>query len=85
MIQKSADVADMISDVHRTPIESFECAEVDSFFVSDIKPTFTSAEFELKNFEIIRHSEDIFFSDNLCINGLNWRLKIYPNGSFIFR
>jgi len=46
---------------------------------SHLQPEFTSALFILENFSDIQ--EEIIYSEPLKINGVVWRLKVYPNGN----
>lgn len=48
---------------------------------SEIVPPFDSGIFHLKPYSKLKHTQEIVYSDTLLSNGLQWRLKIYPNGN----
>lgn len=49
------------------------------FFVnSEIVPTFDSSVFQIERFSQLRHKGDPVYSRPLNVNGLSWRLKVYP-------
>lgn len=50
-------------------------------FRSEIVPAYDSASFELKNFSKLKQTQEIVYSEVLNANGIQWRLKIYPNGN----
>jgi tripartite motif-containing protein 37 len=46
-----------------------------------ITPQFESGSFIIEEFSRYRNSSEVLYSDPLPINGMNWRLKVYPNGN----
>ena len=48
------------------------------FFFSEIVPTYDSSTFCIGAFSKLRHKGDPVYSEPLNVNGLNWRLKVYP-------
>jgi hypothetical protein len=51
----------------------------DSCF-SEIVPDYDSCTFTIQKFSQVRHKADPVYSTPLHVNGLCWRLKVYPNG-----
>ena len=49
-----------------------------SFTSSEIVPTFDSSVFQIERFSQLRHKGDPVYSRPLNVNGLSWRLKVYP-------
>ncbi len=47
---------------------------------NSIIPTYETAIFKIDNFENIK-SPEVIYSPELIINGLKWRLKLYPQGN----
>ena len=47
---------------------------------NSIIPSYETAIFQVENFEKINNSE-VIYSPELIINGLKWRLKLYPKGN----
>jgi tripartite motif-containing protein 37 len=52
-----------------------------TFLFSEIVPQYDSSTFVITNFSILRHNVDPIYSQPLHINGLTWRLKVYPDGN----
>lgn len=44
-------------------------------------PPYDSGIFHLTPFTKLKQTQEIVYSDILETNGLQWRLKIYPNGN----
>lgn len=51
------------------------------FIFSEIVPQYDSSTFVITNFSILRHNVDPIYSQPLHVNGLTWRLKVYPDGN----
>jgi len=45
---------------------------------SEIVPPYDSRTFQIDIFSKIRHKGDPVYSEPLNVNGLSWRLKVYP-------
>ena len=52
-------------------------------FPSELVPNYESSTFIIRDFDRIRHSHEVVYSEPLIFNGLTWRLKVYPNGNGI--
>jgi tripartite motif-containing protein 37 len=48
---------------------------------SEIVPQYDSSTFVITNFSILQHKVDPIYSQPLHVNGLTWRLKVYPDGN----
>lgn len=81
LISKSPDLLKMINQVRSKPMSSYSSTPVPADFVSEIVPTYETGVFLMKNFTKLQQKGDAIYSPPLHINGLCWRLKIYPNGN----
>jgi tripartite motif-containing protein 37 len=50
-------------------------------YFSEIVPEYDSAIFAMQNFSQLQLKLDPVYSAPLYVNGLCWRLKVYPNGN----
>lgn len=80
LISKSPDLLKMINQVRSKPMSSFSCTQVPADFVSEIVPTYDTGVFLMKSFTKLQQKGDAIYSCPLHVNGLCWRLKVYPNG-----
>lgn len=71
----------MINQVRSKPMSSYSCTPVPADFVSEIVPTYDTGVFLMKSFTKLQQKGDAIYSPPLHVNGLCWRLKIYPNGN----
>ncbi|CAL7947562.1 unnamed protein product [Xylocopa violacea] len=85
LIIKSADVSRMIHQVRKKPMTSFVTAPVPADFHSEIVPGYDSATFAMQNFTQLQLKADPVYSAPLHVNGLCWRLKVYPDGNGVVR
>lgn len=85
LISKSRDMSGMIHQVRKKPMASFVTAPVPADFQSEIVPGYDSSTFVLQNFTQMQHQADPVYSAPLHVNGLCWRLKVYPDGNGIVR
>jgi len=85
LISKSSELLQMFEQVHRKPMASFVTASIPADFTSEIVPAYDSSTFCISNFSTLRHKGDPVYSDPLNINGLSWRLKVYPDGNGVVR
>ncbi|XP_034251412.1 E3 ubiquitin-protein ligase TRIM37-like [Thrips palmi] len=85
LIAKSRDMSRMIHQVRKKPMASFVTAPVPADFQSEIVPGYDSSTFTLHNFTQMQHQADPVYSAPLHVNGLCWRLKVYPDGNGIVR
>ncbi|PSN50251.1 hypothetical protein C0J52_02379 [Blattella germanica] len=85
LITKSADLSRMIHQVRKKPMASFVTAPVPADFQSEIVPGYDSSTFVLQTFTQLQHKADPVYSTPLHVNGLCWRLKVYPDGNGVVR
>ena len=64
--------------MHRHPMTSFAAAPVPADFTSEIVPPYDSSTFVMNNFTTLQQRADPVYSQPLLVNGLSWRLKVYP-------
>jgi len=50
-------------------------------FASEVVPPWQFAEFDIHNYRVHCSTGEVIYSECLCLNGLSWRLKVYPNGN----
>ena len=65
------------------PLKEFNKNSVIIDFQSELVPNYETGIFEIKNYSEIRFIKEVIYSDILEINGMEWRLKVYPNGNGI--
>ncbi|XP_035717788.1 E3 ubiquitin-protein ligase TRIM37-like isoform X2 [Vespa mandarinia] len=85
LIAKSVDLSRMIYQVRKKPMTSFVTAPVPADFHSEIVPGYDSATFAMQNFTQLQLKADPVYSAPLHVNGLCWRLKVYPDGNGVVR
>merc|ERR550532_2843840 len=64
---------------------SFVTAPVPADFTSELVPNYDSATFRISNFNQLQQKADPVYSPPLVVNGLSWRLKVYPDGNGVVR
>ncbi|XP_029665454.1 uncharacterized protein LOC115236876 isoform X1 [Formica exsecta] len=85
LIAKSAELSRKIHQVRKKPMTSFVTAPVPADFHSEIVPGYDSATFAMQNFTQLQLKADPVYSAPLHVNGLCWRLKVYPDGNGVVR
>lgn len=55
------------------------------YYFSEIVPGYDSATFAMQNFTQLQLKADPVYSAPLHVNGLCWRLKVYPDGNGVVR
>ena len=55
------------------------------FYFSEIVPGYDNATFAVHNFSQLQMKADPVYSPPLHVNGLCWRLKVYPDGNGVVR
>uniref|UniRef100_A0A0C9PYM0 Trim37_1 protein n=1 Tax=Fopius arisanus TaxID=64838 RepID=A0A0C9PYM0_9HYME len=85
LIVKSSELSRMIHQVRKKPMTSFVTAPVPADFHSEIVPGYDSATFVMQNFTQLQLKADPVYSAPLHVNGLCWRLKVYPDGNGVVR
>ena len=79
VISKQKELLTSIKSLCRRPMASIVSVSAD--FPSEILPEYHSRTFLIKNFSVLRQNLDPIYSQPLDINGLTWRLKVYPDGN----
>jgi hypothetical protein len=54
-------------------------------FTSEIVPQYDSSTFTIAHFSHLQNKADPIYSPALNVNGLSWRLKVYPDGNGVVR
>ncbi|KAL0115521.1 hypothetical protein PUN28_010800 [Cardiocondyla obscurior] len=85
LIVKSAELSRKIHQIRKKPMTSFVTAPVPADFHSEIVPGYDSATFAMQNFTQLQLKADPVYSSPLYVNGLCWRLKVYPDGNGVVR
>lgn len=75
----------MIHQIRKKPMASFVTAPVPADFQSEIVPGYDSSTFIMQNFTALQRKADPVYSPPLHVNGLCWRLKVYPDGNGVVR
>lgn len=81
LISKSPELLKMINQIRSKPMASFSCTPIPADFVSEIVPNYDTGIFLIKSFTKLQQKGDAIYSNPLHVNGLCWRLKVYPNGN----
>ena len=71
----------MIQLINTLCNRNIQSNSIDSSLVTtnDIIPDFQSYNYELNNFSTLDYS--VVYSESYFLNGIEWRLKIYPRGN----
>ncbi|RNA39159.1 E3 ubiquitin- ligase TRIM37 [Brachionus plicatilis] len=69
----------------RKPMISLLSSNSLNDFISEIVPPYDSSTFTIHNFSQLKHQADPVYSPALNVNGLSWRLKVYPDGNGVVR
>ncbi|XP_064620153.1 E3 ubiquitin-protein ligase TRIM37-like isoform X2 [Lineus longissimus] len=85
LINKSSELLQTFTQVHRKPMGSFVTAPVPADFSSEIVPQYDSSTFVMNNFTVLQQRADPVYSQPLHVSGLSWRLKVYPDGNGVVR
>ncbi|XP_052214330.1 E3 ubiquitin-protein ligase TRIM37-like isoform X2 [Dreissena polymorpha] len=85
LIAKSDEFLTVFRQMHRRPMASFVTAPVPTDFTSEIVPPYDLSTFVMNNFSALQQRADPVYSQALQVNGLSWRLKVYPDGNGVVR
>lgn len=85
LIMKSAELLKMINQVRTKPMTSYVTAPVPADFISEIVPAYDTGVFIMQNFTKLQKKAEPVYSSPLYVNGLCWRLKVYPGGNGAMR
>lgn len=81
LIMKSPDLLKMIHQVRLKPMACYITAPVSADFVSEIVPPYDTGTFVMETFTLLQRKSAPVYSNVLNVNGLQWRLKVYPFGN----
>ncbi|XP_055540323.1 E3 ubiquitin-protein ligase TRIM37-like isoform X2 [Wyeomyia smithii] len=81
LIIKSADLLKMINQVRTKPMSSYVTVPVAADFLSEVVPAYDTGTFVMQNFSRLQKKAEPVYSSPLYVNGLCWRLKVYPGGN----
>jgi tripartite motif-containing protein 37 len=85
LIGKCPELLELAMEINKKPAASFVSTPVQADFQSEIVPHYESATFILNQFSCLQHKADPVYSPPLNVNGLSWRLKVYPDGNGVVR
>lgn len=81
LIMKSPELLKMIHQVRLKPMACYVTAPVPADFVSEIVPAYDTGTFIMEKYSVLQRKGVPIYSNELNVNGLQWRLKVYPNGN----
>lgn len=81
LIMKSPELLKMIHQVRLKPMSCYVTAPVPADFVSEIVPAYDTGTFLMEKFTTLQRKGVPVYSNELNVNGLQWRLKVYPYGN----
>ncbi|XP_055316274.1 protein PF3D7_1417600-like [Sitodiplosis mosellana] len=81
LITKSPELLKMIHQVRLKPMTCYVMAPVPVDFVSEIVPSYETGTFLMEKFTSLQRKGLPIYSNELNVNGLQWRLKVYPYGN----
>ena len=85
LISKSDDLLQLAIAANKRPKASFVSGSVQADFQSEIVPTYDERTFSMTHFSLLQSKADPVYSPPLTVNGLSWRLKVYPDGNGVVR
>ena len=82
LIKNSDDLVQFVEDIS-SQLSSQNCSlePMSTEFSSEIVPEYQSSIFEIVHYNEVKQTEEIIYSEPLVLNGITWRLKVYPNGN----
>lgn len=81
LITKSPELLKMIHQVRLKPMTCYVTAPVPADFNSEIVPPYDTGTFIMEKFTILQQRGVPVYSNPLLVNGMQWRLKVYPYGN----
>ena len=70
---------------NKKPRATFVTGAVQADFQSEIVPGYDEKTFSMSLFSSLQSKADPVYSPLLSVNGLSWRLKVYPDGNGVVR
>jgi tripartite motif-containing protein 37 len=84
LISKAEELAAALGEVHRRPVEQFSVSPVEEADIpSEVVPPYTKGILNIENYIglVQTRSTQVILSEPVTMNGLVWRLKVYPVGN----
>ncbi|CAG0880905.1 unnamed protein product [Darwinula stevensoni] len=85
LISRSGEILQGLKQTLRRPVGPVVSAPVPADFHSEIVPQYDRSTFTMRHFSQLQHKADPVYSPPLLVNGLSWRLKVYPDGNGVVR
>jgi len=85
LIAKSEDLLQLALAANKKPRATFVTGAVQADFQSEIVPGYDEKTFSMSQFSCLQSKADPVYSPPLSVNGLSWRLKVYPDGNGVVR
>ncbi|GAB0094626.1 E3 ubiquitin-protein ligase TRIM37-like [Sergentomyia squamirostris] len=85
LIMKSPELLKIIHQVRVKPMASYVTAPMSADFTSEMVPSYDTCSFLLEKFMSLQQKGLPVYSYPLKVNGLCWRLKVYPFGNGVVR
>jgi len=85
LIAKSEELLQLAVAANKKPKASFVTGAVQADFQSEIVPGYDERTFSMQHFSLLQSKADPVYSPPLTVNGLSWRLKVYPDGNGVVR
>jgi len=85
LIAKSEDLLQLAVAANKKPKATFVTGSVQPDFQSEIVPGYDEKTFSMSHFSQLQTKADPVYSPPLNVNGLSWRLKVYPDGNGVVR
>lgn len=81
LINKSSELLMMIMQAQLKSTKNYVSAHVPPDFVSELVPQYDTCTFLIERFTMVQLEGLAVYSKSLVVNGLCWRLKVYPCGN----
>ncbi|KAG8231268.1 hypothetical protein J437_LFUL011122 [Ladona fulva] len=85
LISQSSDLLRIIKAAQMRPLSHLVAAPVLGEFKSEIVPPYDTGTFVIQQFNRLQAQAEAVYSAPLHVNGICWRLKVYPNGTGVVR
>lgn len=81
LITKSPELLMMVMQARLKSTKNYVAAHVPPDFASELVPQYDTCTFRIERFSLLRLEGLAWYSKSLLVNGLCWRLKVYPCGN----
>ena len=85
LVNKQSHILQRCQQLNRKSMNSFVTNSIQADYISEIVPSYDTSTFQINNFSQFQLKADPIYSPALVINGLSWRLKVYPDGNGVVR